>query len=138
MKMKNNLPPSRQGKKQIIAYVSPEIADQVRAKADKEGKTNTEVVAEAMNAVFESHGRSAVFPLGHNRIVRRHKGISKVRTTANAPRCRAGTRPVGAWFDAHLVKMASELAAEQKTSKQDMLLQGLRQLFSDVSDAVVQ
>ncbi|MBO9428474.1 ribbon-helix-helix domain-containing protein [Sulfitobacter sp. R18_1] len=135
MKLKNKLPPSRQGKQQVIAYVEPALAERVHQKAENEGKTTTEVVAEALNSYFVAEGRAPVFPLGHLRIVRRRKGVSKVRNSSNAPACRSGTRPVGAWFDAHLVKMATDLASETGVSKQEMLTQGLKNIVSGPTPA---
>jgi hypothetical protein len=123
MKPKNALPPSRQGKKQVIAYVDPSLAESVREKASSEDKTNQEIIAEAINAFFMSHGREPVFLVGHYRIVRRRKGVSKVRE--NIAACREGKRAVMGWFDAQSVSKVRKFAKEINLPIQEVLEVGL-------------
>lgn len=129
MKLIQRIPPSRRGKKQVIAYVEPDIADAVRDKAYRESKTIQEIVAEAMNLVLERNNKEPIFATGHDRIVRRSKGIAKTRTSLNAPRCRTGRRPIGGWFNENTVQRAVAYSDELEQPIQQLLESGLKALL---------
>lgn len=128
MKLKNSIPPSRQGKKQVITYVNSEIGTAVLSKADNEGKTLQELVAEAMNKVCELHNREPIFKTGHSRIVKRKAGRAQLRTLNNAPSCRNNKRPIGGWFEEHQVKEAVLFSEEISLPIQKILEIGLKQI----------
>jgi hypothetical protein len=128
MKLKNSIPPSRQGKKQVITYVSPDLGDAVRKKAEEEGKTLQEMLAEAMNAVCEIHDMPPIFKTGHKRIVKRKQGQSKIRSLNNAPSCRTGRKPIGGWFKEEEVRNANHFSNEISIPIQKILEIGLKQI----------
>lgn len=110
MTPKLSLSPSRQGKKQVIVFVDPDLFDLVTKKTDKEGKTKQEILAEGINAFFSAHDKQAPLSLGHSRIVRRRNGVAQVRD--NGPSCRQGRRPIMGWF------LEKEVAAVKKFAKE--------------------
>ena len=128
MQLKNSIPPSRQGKKQVITYVSPEIGEAVLNKAEKESKTLQELVAEAMNKVCELHDKEPIFKTGHSRVVKRKAGRAQLRTLNNAPSCRNGKRPIGGWFEEQQVKSAVSFSEEISLPIQKILEIGLKQI----------
>src|SRR3954454_11095130 len=72
-------PPSRRGKRQLMVFLDAKFAETVRNRAVKREKTAQEMLAEAMNVVLESHGRKAVFPVGHARFMVRKKAVAVPR-----------------------------------------------------------
>ena len=50
------LPPSRQGKKPVTAYVGRDAHRQLRKLGIDVDKSNQEMIAEALNDYFERHG----------------------------------------------------------------------------------
>ena len=52
----NRLPPSRQGKKAITAYVDPETHKQLRILGLDLDKSSQDIIIEALEDYFERHG----------------------------------------------------------------------------------
>ena len=52
--------PSRHGKKNISGYFAPEVHRQLRIIAAEEDKTLQEVLADALNALFQRKGRPPI------------------------------------------------------------------------------
>lgn len=52
----NRLPPSRQGKKAVTAYVEPEMHKQLRLLGLELGKSSQEMIIEALEEYFARHG----------------------------------------------------------------------------------
>ncbi|NDV52834.1 ribbon-helix-helix domain-containing protein [Salipiger sp. PrR003] len=125
MKLKTGTPPSRLGKKQIIAYVAPELAEAVERLEERDNISKQEVVARAINAVLHRHGREPILDLGHYRLVRRRKGKSKPRTSDKLPLCRRGRRGVGGWYDYSKVARVGEFAQDVDLSVQRIVEIGL-------------
>ena len=122
---------SRVGKKQVVAFLSPEQAEAARNKARLEGKTIQEILGEAINAVFASHGRTPPIAAGHGRIVRRVNSIARVRTLDTNPACRSGRISVGGWFLQEEVDYLTLFAAELGASNQAFVQYGMG-LVTDV------
>lgn len=125
MKFSQTLPPSRRGKKQLITYVEPDIADRVVELRREQGKTKQEIVADAMNAFFRAHNRTPVFPGGHQRVIERNRGLAKARAEDKAAACRSGKFSVAGWFDPEPVRVAKAFAEELNIPLQDMLKFGI-------------
>ena len=53
---RENLPPSRRGKKQIGGHFDPEVSRQLKIAAAREDKTIEQVLGDAINAYFEKRG----------------------------------------------------------------------------------
>ena len=54
------MPKSRQGKVGILTYHSPEVAKQLKLLAAETGRTQGELVAEGLNAVFDRYGKPSI------------------------------------------------------------------------------
>jgi hypothetical protein len=54
------IPPSRQGKKAIAAYYDPAVRKQLALLAVQEERTQADLLAEALNLLFEKYGRSPI------------------------------------------------------------------------------
>ena len=54
------LPPSRRGKKVIAAYFDPAVRKQLAILAAQEERSQADLLAEAMNLLFEKHGLSPI------------------------------------------------------------------------------
>ncbi len=126
MKPKLSKPPSRIGKKQIIGYVTPDLAEAVRKYVIKHDKTNQEIVADAINAFLASYNRRALLDTGHTRIVRRKKGVSQARKVAAI--CRQGKKAIGGWFDEEQVLEVHSFSKEIGLSVQKILEAGLKHI----------
>lgn len=128
MKLKNSIPPSRQGKKQMITYVSSELGDMVRKKAESEGKTLQEILAEAMNEVCKLHSHAPIMKTGHKRIVKRKQKQSQLRNVNNSPSCRTNRKSISGWFEKEEVSKANDFSDEISIPIQKILEIGLRQI----------
>ena len=56
----NKIPPSRQGKKFVGGYFLPEVAKQLKIMGVKNDKSNQELLAEALNLLFEKYGENPI------------------------------------------------------------------------------
>ena len=132
MKVKNTIAPSRIGKKQVITYVDPDLAEKVRTVAHSDGKTIQEMLADAMNVVCIENNREPIFEIGHNRIVKRNKNLSKPRTQDNTlAKTRIGKKPIGGWFEMEKVQEALDFSNEIKIPMQTILESGLRKILEN-------
>jgi hypothetical protein len=52
--------PSRRGKKAIAAYFDPAVRRQLALLAAREGRTRADLLAEALDLLFERHGRPPI------------------------------------------------------------------------------
>ena len=55
-----SVPKSRQGKVGILTYHAPEVAKQLKLLAAESGRTQGELVAEGLNAVFGKYGKPPI------------------------------------------------------------------------------
>jgi len=117
--------PSRQGKMQVIAFLLPTQIQAAYAKATREEKTNQEIIAEALNAVFAEHGLPMPVPVEHRRIVRRGKGTARIRNEDTNPACRAGRQSYGGWFDQAIVAKLNKISSELNISIQGIIERGV-------------
>ena len=125
MRISLTTPPSREGKKQIIAFLRPSQAEAAYAKAARDDKTNQEVIGEALNAAFSFYGMPPPVPSGHRRIVRRISKRAGVRDSSKGPTCRAGRVSFGGWFDEDISAKVQKLASEFQVSVQSLIEHGL-------------
>jgi hypothetical protein len=118
--------PPRQGQKQVLAFLWPNQAEAAYAKALREGKTNQEVIGEAINAIFAYHGIPPVIASGHRRVLRRiPTNRAAVRDGTAVPGCRTGRVSYGGWFQEDIVEQVKTVVAECGLSVQAMLERGL-------------
>jgi hypothetical protein len=54
------VPPSRRGKKAIAAYFDPAVRKQLAILAAQEERTQADLLAEAINLLFEKYGQSPI------------------------------------------------------------------------------
>ncbi len=59
-KHKENVAPSRRGKKNISGYFSPEVHRQLRVIAAEEDKNLQEILGDALNELFERRGKPPI------------------------------------------------------------------------------
>lgn len=130
-------PPSRQGKKQVIAFLRPNQAQAAYDKAARDDKTNQEIIGEALNAVFAFYGMPPPVELGHRRIVRRGHAKAGLRDDTRGPNCRAGRVSFGGWFDESVKARLQKLASEFQISEQSIIEHGL-QLVTGVAPSEVE
>lgn len=123
------VPPSRRGKKQIVAYLDPALAEAAYARARTHRRTLQEVLGEAINAAYEATGRRPIVELGHMRLVRRKKGRARTRGgDIGTPPCRTGRRAVGGWFNESTANEVAAYAAEIGQSVQSLVEFGMRRI----------
>ena len=118
-------PPSRQGKKQVIAYLRAHQVEAAYDRAAREMKTNQEVIGEALNAVYALHGRDRLVKGGHDRIVRRGRGRAREKGDDKGPICRAGRYSYGGWFEEAEVAFLVAFATEVNLSVQQIVETGI-------------
>lgn len=126
MLMPRQVPPSRQGKKQVIAFLRPNQMDAIERKKSVEHKTNQEIIGDAINAVYEQHGMPPLVKSGHHRIVRRSKGRARLREEGTGPGCRTGRKSFGAWFDEDVVRQLNSFSSEINLPVQWILEEGVK------------
>ena len=56
----SKLPPSRQGKKFVGAYFTPEVSKQLKILAAETEKTSQALLAEALNLLFEKYRKNPI------------------------------------------------------------------------------
>lgn len=134
MHIPRSKPRSRQGKRQVIAYLMPNQIRAVRARAASNGMTNYEIIAEAVNAVYAHHGRPALFPVSHDRIFRRTRGSAKVKNPEKSPACRGGRQSLAGYFDKVLVEQLAAFSGEIGISIQRMIEEGVYMLTNVVPE----
>lgn len=117
--------PSRQNKKQVIAFLRPNQAEAAYSKAAREDKTNQEVIGESLNAVFTHYGVTPPVPAGHRRIVRRATARAALRDEISGPRCRSGKVAYSGWFDDKIVKELHDLSSRFSISVQSIIELGI-------------
>jgi hypothetical protein len=122
----DRIPPSRRGKKQIMAFLLPNQLRAAYAKALSEAKTNQEIIGEALNAIFVSNNMDPLIPPGHFRIVRRNRGQAEERQLGEGkPGCRAGRYAYGGWFEQAIVDRVVDFSATSGLSVQSLVEQGI-------------
>lgn len=124
------LPPSRRNKKQITAHLKPVLVEAVHRRRLRAGVTVQEIIASAVNTAMESFGRRPVLPVDRRRLVKRERHLAQVQISGNAPRSRAGTRRIAAWFDKDLVDRVVAFSIEVGTRIEDLIELGLREMFT--------
>lgn len=118
--------PSRQGKKQVIAFLRPNQIEAAVSKAERDHQTNQEVIGQALNAVFAKYGMPPLVITAHQRIVRRNKSRAQVRNDTTGPGCRAGRQALSGWFDLSVVTELQRFSAEVGMSVQAIVEEGVR------------
>lgn len=106
----HNKPPSRRGKKQIIAYLEPEIVDQMKEFAHMNEKSYQEIVGISINQYMIDNKEKEVYDPIHFRIVRRRKGQSAIKEEEKVAPCRSGKKSISGWFDNKLTDQANKIA----------------------------
>lgn len=127
------IPPSRRGKRQLIAFVSPELAQAAYDKANAERKTLQEILGDALNACFMRFNRAPVITPGHDRIVRRSRGRARVREGGTVAGARAGKRAISGWYPEAEVEKALDMSSEIGLPIQRMVEMGLEVITSSPS-----
>lgn len=117
---------SREGKKQVIAFLRPNQIEAAIAKAERDQLTNQEIIGVAINAVLAKYGLPPLVQAGHQRIVRRNVSRAKVRDDSKGPGCRAGRHSFGGWFDLAIVSELQKFSAEVGMPIQEIIEEGIR------------
>lgn len=60
-------PPSREGKKFVGAYFSPEVSTQLKILSAKSGQTNQDLLGEALNLLFVHYGENPIAEDGRSK-----------------------------------------------------------------------
>jgi hypothetical protein len=127
------LPPSRAGRKQIIAYILEGQAEAAYAMAQKTERTNQEIIALAINAVYSKYNAEPgnknqqpqdLIKIQHERVFRRTKGKAKVKTEKSA-NSRRGRIAFAAWFEKDIVNEFNQFAQKEGRSVLDIIEEGL-------------
>lgn len=122
----NRKVPSREGKKQVIAFLRPNQIEAAISKAERDHQTNQEVIGEAINAVIAKYGLPPLVQAGHQRIVRRNKSRAQVRNDTKGPGCRAGRQAFGGWFPVEIVADLQKFSSEVGMPVQEIIEEGIR------------
>jgi hypothetical protein len=121
--------PSRRGKRQLVVFLDPSFAGPVRARALREGKTVQEMLASGMNAILARNGYRKIFPVGHQRYLRRKQRVAVPRKTATTTLARRGLASISGWFDTKCLDYANSAACELGLTLQELAEEGLRLLM---------
>ena len=122
---------SRIGKKQVVAFLSPNQAKSIRDTAYAENKTVQEVLGDSINAVFIHHKLKPPFNTSTGRIIRRVNGRASIRSLSKNPACRSGKVSVGGWFAQDEVDELTKFSARLGVSNQAFVQFGIT-LITDV------
>lgn len=120
--------PSRNGKGQVVVFVKPALAEQVRSHAAKGGRTIQEVLGDAINRSLEAKGGHAIFPLGHARVFVRSFRTSQPRQGDTTTKARQGKKSLCGWYPRACIRRANQAAGEMGTTLQDLAATGLADL----------
>jgi hypothetical protein len=132
------IPKSRQDKRQITAYLTPKLVEAAHKKARNDGKSIQEVVGEAINAALDVFGYTdPIISVSHDRIVRRSKGVAKIRNAETVPMCRMGKRAVSGWFNRDEVEAVDKLAGQLGQPMQKLVEMGMEQITGSFDHKLV-
>lgn len=109
-----------------MVFLETKFAKTVRAKTVELEKTTQEMLAEAMNAALVSHGRKAVFHVGHERFRVRKNSVAAPRKADRTSLGRSGRTSISGWFDAENLDYAASVACELGVTLQQLANAGLR------------
>jgi hypothetical protein len=112
-----------------MVFLDAKFAAAVRAKSMKIEKTTQEMLAEAMNIALASHGRRAVFPVGHQRFMVRKKSVAVPRDARRTSQGRTGRASISGWFEKIDLNYATSVACELGLTLQELAETGLKQLM---------
>lgn len=121
-------------KRQIMAFLDPNLVERARAKANAEDKTIQEVAGEAINRCLELHGAAPVINGGHLRVFRRIRGRSKPKSEAKVTSSRVGKRTFGGWYPKEEVEIVREFARSRGMTIQSLMEEGLTSLLNRPSE----
>ena len=120
-------PASRVGKKQLTVYLDLEAAHAVHSYAEEVRKTIQEIVAESINLFLLDRGVGPLLSVGHIRVFKRKKGISRPRVGVSA-KSRRGRRSLAGWFDAAQVADVHRVVEETEVPVKFMFTIGFGRL----------
>jgi hypothetical protein len=109
-----------------MVFLDAKFAEAVRNRAVRREKTAQEMLAEAMNMALESHGRKAVFPVGHQRFMVRKKAVAVPRQPARTSQGRSGRASVSGWFLVDQLDYANSVACELGKTLQELSEEGFK------------
>lgn len=125
-------PLARVGKKQVIAFLRPNQAAAAHRLAATTGKTNQDVLFDAMNAVFAYYQLPTMTPSAPRRVARSQQSTAAIRTSSNSPSCRTGRQAYAGWFLIEDVDRFCTLCKEHQLSVQSVVEFGIK-LITDVA-----
>lgn len=117
---------SRTFKKQIGAYLEPELVERMKAYARRQGLSLTEIVAMAVNESVSAHGMGPILQVSRERLVNRVRSPSQVQESG--PDCRRGRKRIAAFFHAAEVERVRAFSKEKAIPIERMIEQGLEKL----------
>lgn len=125
------LPPSRQGKKQIVAFLDPATVEAAHARRRSRSVTLQELVGASINNALGQFGREPLIEIRRDRLVRRERALAKVQVGGAAALSRTGKRRMAAWFDADVVNKVGFFASEVGLRVEDLVEMGVRAILSE-------
>lgn len=127
----SRIAPSRQGKRQVIAYLEPSLADSALAYAYKHNKTLQEVIADAINAELARRGHPPLMSTIRQRVIRRRVRRAAIRNETNSNcSARVGKKSFSGWFYVNQVTALAAVAKAEDCTIQNLLEEGVRLLVS--------
>lgn len=122
-------PPSRRGKRQLVVFFEPTFAHRIRLRAGKEQKTVQELLAVGMNEVLVANGYRAIFPVGHQRLLKRNRSVAAPRKTTTTTFARRGLASISGWFELKHVDYINSAACELGYTLQQLVELGLKAMM---------
>lgn len=122
-------PPSRRGKRQLVVFLEPSFAHRIRLRAEKEQKTVQEMLGAGMNEVLVANGYRAIFPVGHQRLLKRNRAVAAPRKTTTTTLARRGLASISGWFDLKFVNYVNSAANELGFTLQQLAEVGLKAMM---------
>ncbi len=120
----------RKDKKQVIAYLSPDVISALRHKASQESKLMQEILSEAINSELHSRGHKPFMPMDHVRSARHMERPASIRLSDKVPSSRRGKVAIGGWYDRDTVNLLVSISHGENCSIQKFVENGAKRITS--------
>src|SRR5690606_5323557 len=124
-------PPSRINKKQIVAYLDPEVARVAHALRKRRNLTLQEFIAEAINKMSLAHNRPPLLKPARERIINRTKAVAKASEASSLAASRNGKIRLAGWYDKRDVERVARFKTEIGINIERLIEQGILLMIDD-------
>lgn len=126
-------PPSRINKKQIVAYLTEELAAEAQRLRKHKNLTLQEFIAEAVNKAAEAHGRPPLLKGGRVRILNRVRSVAKTSDSKSLAESRNGKIRLAGWYEKRDVERVVRFKSEMGINIERLIEQGIILMIDDAA-----